>query len=49
VNTERLQTLAKLSADGKLKAPRIHQFPLDEAGEAFKVLGHTDGKLVITT
>ncbi|HEY8854133.1 MAG TPA: NADP-dependent oxidoreductase [Candidatus Dormibacteraeota bacterium] len=48
VNTERLETLAKLSADGKLKAPRIHKFPLDKAGEAFKLLGQTDGKLVVT-
>jgi NADPH:quinone reductase-like Zn-dependent oxidoreductase len=48
VNTERLETLAKLSADGKLKAPRIHKFPLDKAPEAFKLLGQTDGKIVIT-
>ncbi len=48
VNTERLETLAKLSADGKLKAPRIHKYPLDKAGEAFKLLGQTDGKLVVT-
>jgi len=48
VNPERLETLAKLSADGKLKAPRIHRFGLDQAGDAFKLLGQTDGKLVIT-
>ena len=48
INTERLETLAKLSTDGKLKAPRIHKFPLDKANEAFKDLGQTDGKLVIT-
>jgi NADPH:quinone reductase len=48
MNTERLDTLAKLSVDGKLKAPRIHKFPLNEASEAIKLLGHTDGKLVIT-
>jgi NADPH:quinone reductase len=48
MNTERLETLAKLAADGKLKAPRIHTFPLDKAGEAFKLLGQTDGKLVVT-
>ena len=48
VTTGRLETLAKLSADGKLKAPRIHKFPLDKAGEAFKLLGQTDGKLVVT-
>jgi NADPH2:quinone reductase len=48
VNTERLETLAKLSADGKLKAPRIHKFPLDEGNDAFKILGQTDGKIVVT-
>jgi NADPH2:quinone reductase len=48
VNTERLETLAKLSADGKLKAPRIHKFPIDEANDAFKILGQTDGKIVVT-
>jgi NADPH2:quinone reductase len=48
VNTERLETLAKLSAGGKLKAPRIHKFTLDEAGEGFKLLGQTDGKIVVT-
>ena len=47
VNTERLQTLAKLSADGKLKAPRIRTFPFEQAGEAFKLLGHSGGKLVV--
>ena len=48
VNTERLVTLAKLAADGKLKAPKIHDFPLDHAGEAFKLLGQVGGKLVVT-
>jgi NADPH2:quinone reductase len=48
VNTERLETLAKLSADGKLKAPRIHEFPVDKANEAFKILGQSDGKIVVT-
>jgi NADPH:quinone reductase-like Zn-dependent oxidoreductase len=48
VNTERLETLAKLSAAGTLKAPRIRTFPLDHAGEAFKLLGQVGGKLVIT-
>jgi NADPH:quinone reductase-like Zn-dependent oxidoreductase len=47
VNTERLETLAKLSADGKLKAPRIRTFPLEQAGEAFKLLGQVGGKLVV--
>jgi NADPH:quinone reductase len=48
VNTERLATLAQLSADGKLKAPKIRTFPLDSAGEALKLLGQVGGKLVIT-
>ena len=48
VNTERLETLATLSAEGKVKAPRIRTFPLDQAGEAFKLLGQVGGKLVIT-
>ena len=47
VNTARMETLAKLSADGKLKAPRIRTFTLEEAGEAFKLLGQTGGKLVV--
>jgi NADPH:quinone reductase-like Zn-dependent oxidoreductase len=47
VNTERLDTLAKLSADGKLKAPKIQSFPLDHAGDAFKLLGQVSGKLVV--
>ena len=48
MNTERLETLAKLAADGKLKAPRVHKFPLEQAGEAFELLGHSDGKIVVT-
>ena len=48
VTTERLETLANLAADGKLKAPRILTFPLDRAGEAFKLLGQSGGKLVVT-
>jgi NADPH:quinone reductase-like Zn-dependent oxidoreductase len=48
VNTQRLETLAKLSAEGKLKAPRIRTFPLEQAGEAFKLLGQAGGKLVVT-
>lgn len=47
VNTERLDTLAKLSADGKLKAPHIQTFSLEQAGDAFKLLGHSGGKLVV--
>jgi NADPH:quinone reductase len=48
VTTERLETLANLAADGKLKAPRILTFSLDRAGEAFKLLGQSGGKLVVT-
>ena len=48
MNTERLDAVAKLAADGKLKAPRIHKFPLNQANEAFKLLGKTDGKIVVT-
>jgi NADPH:quinone reductase len=47
VTTERLSHLAKLAADGKLKAPRIRTFPLEQAGEAFKLLGQSGGKLVV--
>ena len=47
VTTERLETLAKLSADGKLKAPKIRAFPLDQAGEAFQLLGQVGDKLVV--
>ena len=48
VTTERLAQVAQLSADGKLKAPRIHTFALEQAGDAFKVLGQgTGGKLVV--
>ena len=43
-----METVAKLAADGKLKAPRIHRFPLEKAGEAIKLLGQTDGKIVVT-
>jgi NADPH:quinone reductase-like Zn-dependent oxidoreductase len=48
MNTERLEAVAKLAADGKLKTPRIHKFPLNESNEAFKLLGKTDGKIVVT-
>jgi NADPH:quinone reductase-like Zn-dependent oxidoreductase len=48
MNTERLEIVAKLAAEGKLKAPRLHKFPLEKAGEAIKLLGHSDGKIVVT-
>ena len=47
VTAERLEHLAKLAADGKLKAPRIRTFSLEQAGDAFKLLGHSGGKLVV--
>jgi NADPH:quinone reductase-like Zn-dependent oxidoreductase len=48
MNTERLEALAKLTTEGLLKAPRVHRFPLDQAAEAIKLLGHSDGKIVVT-
>jgi D-arabinose 1-dehydrogenase-like Zn-dependent alcohol dehydrogenase len=49
VKAERLERLAKLAADGKLKAPRIRAFPLEQANEAFKLLGEgaAHGKIVV--
>ena len=47
VTTERLEHLADLAATGKLKAPHIQTFTLENAWEAFKLLGHSSGKLVI--
>ena len=48
VTAERLAHLADLAAAGKLKAPRIRTFPLEQAGDAFKLLGQsTGGKLVV--
>jgi NADPH:quinone reductase-like Zn-dependent oxidoreductase len=47
VTTKRLEHLAELAAAGKLKAPRIRTFPLEQAGEGFKLLGHGGGKLVV--
>lgn len=48
VTTERLTQLAELMADGKLKAPRIRTFTLEQAGDAFKLSGQgTGGKLVV--
>jgi NADPH2:quinone reductase len=47
VTAKRLEHLAGLAAGKKLKAPRIRTFPLEQAGEAFKLLGHTGGKLVV--
>lgn len=47
VTTKRLEHLAELAAAGKLKAPRIRAFSLEQAGEAFKLLGKSGGKLVV--
>jgi NADPH:quinone reductase-like Zn-dependent oxidoreductase len=48
VTRERLDHLAGLAADGKLKAPHIQTFPLDRAGEAFEVIAQDHlGKLVV--
>jgi len=47
VTTTRLEHLADLAAQGKLKAPRIRTFPLEQAGDAFKLLGNSGGKLVV--
>ena len=49
VTTERLEQLAKLAADGKLKAPHIRTFALGQANEAFKLLGEgaAHGKIVV--
>ena len=47
VTTARLAHLADLAVGGKLKAPRIRTFSLAQAGDAFKVLGSSGGKLVV--
>ncbi len=49
VTAERLEHLAKLAADGRLRAPRIQTFPLEQAGEAFELIGQDShvGKLVV--
>ena len=49
VTTERLAHLAELTVEGKLKAPRIRTFSLDQAGDAFRVISQgVGGKLVVT-
>jgi NADPH:quinone reductase-like Zn-dependent oxidoreductase len=49
VTRERLDHLAGLAAEGKLKAPHIQTFPLDRAGEAFELIAQDHlGKLVVT-
>ena len=48
VTTERLTQLSTLHAEGKLKAPMIHTYALEDAAEAFKAFGHRGGKIVVT-
>ena len=47
---DRLIHLARLTADGKLRAPRIQTFPLERAGDGFDLIGQPAhlGKLVVT-
>jgi NADPH:quinone reductase-like Zn-dependent oxidoreductase len=49
VTRERLDHLARLAAEGKLKAPHIQTFPLAEAGDAFQLIVQDTryGKLVV--
>jgi NADPH2:quinone reductase len=48
VTRERLEYLARLAAEGKLKAPHIQTFRLDKAGEAFELIVQDHlGKLVV--
>ena len=49
VTKERLDHLARLTADGELKAPHIETFPLEKAGAAFELIGQDGhlGKLVV--
>jgi NADPH:quinone reductase-like Zn-dependent oxidoreductase len=49
VTRERLDHLAGLAAEGKLKAPHIQTFPLDRSGDAFELIAQDHlGKLVVT-
>jgi NADPH:quinone reductase len=48
VTTERLTQLSTFCAEGRLKAPMIHTYGLEDAGNAFKALGHSGGKIVVT-
>ena len=49
VTRERLDHLARLAADGKLRAPHIETFSLEKAGEAFQLIVQDThvGKLVV--
>jgi NADPH2:quinone reductase len=48
VTTERLTQLSTLCVEGKLKAPMIHTYALADADKAFKAIGHSGGKIVVT-
>ena len=50
VTKERLDHLATLATQGKLKATHIETFPLEKAGNAFQLIGQDThrGKLVVT-
>jgi len=48
VTQQRLDHLARLASEGKLKAPHIETFPLERAGEAFELIAQDHrGKLVV--
>jgi NADPH:quinone reductase-like Zn-dependent oxidoreductase len=48
VTQQRLDHLASLALEGKLKSPHIETFPLDRAGEAFELIAQDHrGKLVV--
>src|SRR5258707_711391 len=48
VTQQRLDHLASLASEGKLKAPHIETFPLERAGEAFELIAQDHrGKLVV--
>jgi hypothetical protein len=50
VTRERLDHLAQLSVEGKLKAPHIQTFPLEKTGDGFRLIVQDTrlGKLVVT-
>src|SRR6267142_3342373 len=50
MTTDRLVHLARLTADGKLRAPHIQTFPLERAGDSYDLIGQPAhlGKLVVT-
>jgi NADPH:quinone reductase-like Zn-dependent oxidoreductase len=49
MTSDRLVHLGRLTADGKLRAPRIQTFPLERAGDGFDLIGQPThlGKLVV--